>query len=869
MEEELQLHLELAAEDMRRRGNTPDDAARAARLQFGALAQAMEAMRDQRGIPWLDDLIRDVRHALHSLRRSPVFTAVALLTLALGIGGNTAVFSIVNTVLLKPVPLPDSDRLVMFMRTSPGGQGSLVSPTRFQYLRRQSSIQDAAAFRRGTIRYTGGELPEQLYWAQVSAEYFKLFGAPIVKGRGFSVEEDLPNGPKAALISYSFWTQRFASDPNVVGKKISLNDEPHIVIGVVGPTFDFRDFGPALDVWTAFQFDPNTNDQGQYFQAAGRLKPEVTLQQAKEEFKKSAAEYREKFPNEISPSVGFTVEPIQQVLVSNARQTLFVLFVAVTFLLLIACANVANLLFMRASSRKREIAIRASLGAGRARIIRQLLTESVLLSVPGGLLGILLGVWGIRVLLSVNTAGLPRVGAGGAFVNVDWRVLGFTLLISLVTGILFGLIPALQASRADLNSNLKESGRGLGSGFRQNRFRSLLVVVEIALAVILLTGSALLIRTQLALVSVDPGFQTAKVLTMRMSLTGPKFLRSAALAQVVSEGVARIHSVPGVVSAAAACCLPLQLGPGGPFRIMGRPLVRGPFHGTAAWSAISPGYFEVFSIPIKRGRDFTDRDDSSAAPVVIINESMAKRFWVRGDDPLTARLLIGKGLIKQFDDEPVRQIVGIVGDARDQGLNFEPEPRMYVPQAQVPDAANARGASLAWVIRGEVAPLSLSRAIQEQLRQVTGAPASDIQTMDDVVSVSTSRQRFNMLLMTVFACAALAVAAIGIYGLMAFSVEQRRPEIGIRLALGAKQNRIQWMIVLQGMRLAVIGVIIGLSFGLNLTSFIRGFLFRVEPWDPLTFVTISLVVSASALLAVWLPARRANRINPIDALRYE
>ncbi|HYR42787.1 MAG TPA: FtsX-like permease family protein, partial [Terriglobia bacterium] len=473
---------------------------------------------------------------------------------------------------------------------------------------------------------------------------------------------------------------------------------------------------------------------------------------------------------------------------------------------------------------------------------------------------------------SVNTAGLPRVGENGTLVGVDWRVLGFTLVISLGTGILFGLIPALQGSRTDLNSSLKESGGRTGTGLRQNKFRSLLVVVEIALAVILLVGSALFIRAQMALASVEPGFDTTNVLTMRMSLTGPRFLQSAGVERVIREGVERIRSLPGVVSAAATCCIPLQGGYGLPFRIVGRPVPKGPFHGGGGWLTISSGYFDVFKIPIKRGRGFTDRDDGLSPPVVIINETMARQYWVKGDDPLNARLVIGRGIMREFKDEPDRQIVGIAGDVRDGGLNFEPQPRMYIPQAQVQDPVNAlnvRIAPIAWVVRAQVAPSSLSGAIQEQLRQVTGLPVSDIHTMADVVSLSTSRQRFNMLLMTVFACSALLLAAIGIYGLMAYSVEQRTAEIGIRLALGAEVGGVKRMIVLQGMGLAVVGVIVGVSFAFNLTSFISRFLFTVKPWDPMVFVTVPAALSAVALLAVWLPARRASHINPIDALRYE
>jgi putative ABC transport system permease protein len=820
----------------------------------------------------METLVHDVKHSIRMFAQSKAFTATAIAALALGIGANTAIFSIVNAVLLKPVPFPEPDRLVMFMNTTPGGQGPAASPAKFQHWRSQSTIQDAAAFRTGIMNYTGGEAAEQLRSAQVSADYFKLFGAPVVRGRGFSKDEDLPNGEKVALISYSLWSRRFASDAGIVGKNISLSGEPYAIIGIVGPDFDVREFGPAPEVWTPFQLDPNTSDQGHYFQAAGRLKPGVHLEQAMAEFKQSAEEYRRKFPNAIRPVDAFTVVPFQEAFVSNVRQTLLVLLGAVSFVLLIACANVANLLLVRATARKREIAIRTSLGARRVRIIRQLLTESVLLSLVGGVLGIVLGMGAIRALLSINTAGLPRIGENGSMVGIDWRVLAFTLMVSILTGILFGVFPALHGSRADLSSSLKEGTGRSGTGLRQNKLRSLLVVIEIALAVILLVGSALFIRVQMALASVNPGFDTTNVLTMRMSLTGPRFLKASGVEQIVREGVERIRALPGVESAAATCCVPLQGGYGLPFVIAGRPLANGPFHGGGGWLTVSSGFFEVFKIPVKRGRSFTDRDDNSSPPVVIINETMAKQYWIRGDDPLNSRLIIGRGVMREFKDEPERQIIGIVGDVRDAGLNNEPQPRMYVPQAQVPDAVNAlnvRITPVAWVVRSKTEPHSLSASVQEQLRQVTGLPVSDIRSMEDVVSLSTSRQRFNMLLMTVFGSAALILAAIGIYGLMAYSVEQRTPELGIRLALGAEVSQLQKMVIRQGMTLTIVGIIIGISFAFNLTRFISRFLFNIKPWDPAVFIFVPVVLGCVALLAVWTPARRASQINPMDALRYE
>jgi predicted permease len=819
----------------------------------------------------MESFFKDIKHSLRAFRQNPGFTSTAVAALALGIGANTAIFSIVNTVLLKPVPFPEPDRLVMLMNTSPQGSGPAASPAKFLHWRAQDMVlQDVSAFRNGVVNYTGGEIPEQLQMVQVSADYFRCFGAPIAHGRTFSAEEDLPNGPKVVVISHGLWTRRFNSDPQLVGKAISLSGVPRVVIGIVDEGFDVREFGADPDVWIPFQIDPNSRDHGHYFQAAARIKPGVTVEQATARLQVSAGEFRAKFPNAIPPNAGFAVTPFREAFVGNVRSSLMVLVGAVGFVLLIACANVANLLLVRATGRRREIAIRTAVGAGRGRIVRQLLTESVLLSLAGGALGLLLGFAGIRALLSVNTAGLPRIGQGGSLIGVDLRVLGFTILVSLVTGILFGLIPALQSSKADLNQILKESSGRSGSGFRQNKARSILVVGEVALAVILLIGSALLIRTSIALNAVDPGFDVKNVLTMQVSLTGPRFQKSMGVELMIRDSLERIRALPGVVNASATCCVPLQNGYGLPFIIAGRPL-EGPFHGGGAWITVSPGFFEVFKIPIKRGRSFTDRDDDKGPPVVIINEAMARQFWSNGD-PLNDRMIIGRGVMREFKEEKERQIIGIAGDSRDNGLNRDPAPKMYIPQAQVPDAANALNVGIgpmSWVVRTQGLSQSGSAAIQQELRQATGLPVTNVVSMERIVSRSTARQRFNMLLMTVFGCSALLLAAIGIYGLMAYSVQHRTQEIGIRLALGAGIGQVQGMVVSQGLILAVAGVLIGIGGALGLTRYISTFLFGVGTRDLMVFVTVPVVLTAVALFAVWVPARRASRINPVDSLRYE
>ena len=821
----------------------------------------------------LDALVKDLKQSLRMFRQSPAFTGAAVAALTLGIGANTAIFSVVNAVLLRPVSFPDPDRLVLFLNTSPQGSGPGASPAKFQHWKAlESVVQDVSVFRTGIMNYTGGTFPEQLRSGQVSVDFFKLFGAPIIRGRSFTAAEDLPDAERVVVISQQFWETRFNRAEDAIGKSISLSGEPYTVVGVLGDAFDFSEYGPQPQVWYPFRLPPNTTDQGHYFSAAGRLKPGVSLDQAKTRVAASAEEYKRKFPNALGPNGGFSVDPIRDVLVRNVRQSLFVLGGAVSFVLLIACANVANLLLVRATGRRREIAIRAAIGGSRGRIIRQLLTESVVLSLAGGILGMIFGLVGIRALLQVNTAGLPRVGEAGAAVDLDWRVMVFAFLVSLLTGIVFGLIPALQSSKTDLTTTLKESSGRSGTGFRQNKARSILVVTEVALALVLLIGSALLIRTAVALGRVNPGFDASNVLTMRMSLTGPRYQSAQGVEQMIRNGVEQLKTLPGVVDVSATCCVPLTGGYGLPFTIIGRPVEgQGPFHGGGGWMTVSPRYFEVFRIPVKRGRTFEIRDDATSPPVIIINETMARRYWP-DKDPLNDRLTVGRGIMREFAGEPDRQIVGVVGDTRNGGLDSEPNPMMFIPQAQVPDQVNQlnlRLSPMAWLVRTQTEPLSMSNAIQEQLRQSTGLPVSEVRSMSQVVSRSVSRQKFNMWLMTVFGASALLLAAIGIYGLMAYSVEQRTQEIGIRMALGAQASQVKNMIVRQGMVLAIVGVVIGLGVAFGLARFIATFLFGVGNWDPLVFIAVPAVLTFVAFAAVWLPARRASRVDPMVALRYE
>jgi putative ABC transport system permease protein len=822
---------------------------------------------------FFENLLQDIRYAIRMLRRSPGFTATAIAALALGIGANTAIFTVVNTVLLQPLAYPQPDRLVQLELSSAEGNSNVTSIPKYAIWREQTQVfQDVAAYDEGGpgVNLTGGDRPEQLKGVHVSASFFPLFGASMAVGRAFSADEDRPGGARLVVLSNGLWRRRFAGDPNIVGRNIELGGEPYLVTGVLAATFTSD---PPADIYVPLQADPNSTDQAHYLRSAARLKPGVNLAQAQAAMKLAAEEYRRKFPGTIGmdQKEGFTAEPLRDTVIGDVRKSLLILLGAVGMVLLIACANVANLLLVRATMRKREIAIRAAMGAGRGRIIRQLLTESVLLSLGGGVFGLILGYFGVRALLTINPGNIPRIGEQGSAITLDWRVLAFTLLVSLGTGILFGLIPAFNASHADLGLTLKESGSRSGSGLSQNKARATLIVTEVALALVLLVGAALLIRTFAALRGVNPGFSTDKILTMEMSLTGTRYETSAAVNQLVRDSQRRVESLPGVVAFASTCCLPLEGGFGLPFIVEGRPLTDGPAHGGAGYRPLSPRYFEVFKIPLLRGRMFTDHDDAGSELVVLINEGMAKKYW-QDTNPVGQRITIGKGVGPEFE-EPAREIVGIVGDVRNGGLDSDPEPIMYVPVAQMTNgqtALNNRIIPITWIVRTRVEPFSLSSEIQQQLRIASGGlPVSHIRSMDQVRSESTQRTDFNMTLLVIFAGVALLLAAIGIYGLMAYSVQLRTQEIGIRMALGAGPQDVRSMVVKQGMRLALIGVFLGVAAALALTRLMASLLYGVKPWDPAAIVSVAVLLSAVALLATYFPARRASRVDPMIALRYE
>lgn len=833
-------------------------------------------MRRQRtegsAMRYLEAFFQDVRYAIRALLRTPIFSLTALAALAIGIGANTAIFSVVDTVLLKPLPYPDADRIVFFFVSTPSGPSYGGSATKFNALRRQAELFEdiaAAEYQGAALNLTGGAYSEQVRSIRVSADYFHLFGVPFVHGRGFVADEDRPGGDRVAILSYRLWQRHFGGAANTVGKTISLGGMPYTVVGIADATFATELNSPP-DIWLPFQISAASTDHSHYFTVMARLKFGVTLDAANSQLQLATAEFARRFPNIMGPRDRFAALPLQDGIVTDVRLSLLVLAGAVSFVLLIACANVANLLLARAAGRRHEIAVRAAIGAGRGRIIRQLLTESILLSFIGGVLGLGLGHTGVRLLLAVNPGNIPRIGGDSSSIVMDWRLLVFTGTVSLITGILFGLIPALQMSGENLSSALKAATQRFGGSYRQNKAQALLVIGETALALVLLIGTALMIRTFFALRTVDLGFDPQNILTMRMSLAGTRFKTTSDVNQLVREGLRRLEATSGIVSAGASYSLP----PGGafgiPFSIVGKAPANGRYDGRG-WIAASPSYFEVFKIPILRGRAFNKGDDAGTEPVAIISDAMARRFWSKGN-PLGERIIIGRGYGPEFE-EPTRTIVGVVGDVHDFGIKGSPGPIVYVPMAQITDGVTlltTQISSLAWVARTRVAPHSFRSPMEHELRRASGGlPVANIRSMKEIVSHSTANADFTTTLVAIFGCSALLLAAIGIYGVMAYTVRQRTQEFGIRMALGADSSNIRNMIVVQGMRLASIGIAIGIFAALGLTRAIDSFLYGVNPQDPVIFIGVPAFLGIVALISVLVPACRATQTDPITALRCE
>jgi predicted permease len=824
----------------------------------------------------MDAPLNDLRQALRALRKSPVFAATVVLTLALGIGANTAIFSVFNAVVLQPVPFPEADRLVQLVNTVNGEPGDTgVSAPVYRHYRAQTDvIEDVGAYRYAWINYSAGDVLERLAASQVTEPYFRTFRAAMALGRPFAADEDLPGAAKTAVVSYDFWTRRLGGDPGVIGSTIRLNGIAHTVVGVTAQAFDTRELGRP-DLWVPLQLPTAGTDGGASLAAAARLKPGVSLEQAQARLEASTAAFRADTATAMRDDARFGAVLFKDALIATGSSTLFrndprsvlwLLFGAVSCVLLIACANVANLMLVRASAREREIAVRTALGAGRWRIVGQLLTESVILSAVGGVLGLLVGFAGIRALSAVNTAGLSRLGEGGALLGVDWRVVAFTVSVSIVTVIFSGLLPALITSRADPNAVLKHASGLSTTGRGRHRSRSILVVAEIGLAVVLLIGAGLLIKTTAALNAIDPGVNVDDVVVMRTLLSEERFLAWTTTHDVVRSTLDRIRAIPGVEAAGATCCVPLQRSWGEIFKIVGRDDGGRLFTSGGDVTISTADYFDVFEVPVVRGRAFTERDDAGSTPVIVINRALADRWWPEGQDPIGQKIWIGGG-----HDEPEREVIGIVENVRQARLELVRQ-TMYVPFAQISDTwlkSLLPGDSLAWIVRTGTDPLGAAAAIRNEIQRSTAVPVTDVIAMSEVVADSISRQRANMLLMTVFGGLALMLAAIGVYGLVAYSVRERTHEIGIRMALGAQGERIVGMVVRQGLAVVVVGLTIGLMAAYFLAGLLASILYGVEPRSAGIFAGVPVVLALVVLAAVSIPAYRASRVDPLQALRHE
>jgi putative ABC transport system permease protein len=840
-------------------------------------------------------MLGDFRYAARTLLRSPGFAVTAIAALAMGIGASSAIFSVVNKVLLEPLPFPDPDRLVQLMSASQLGNQNVVSIPKYVIWSENTHVFDSIAaydISGLSVNLNQGDLDDPLEAARVSADYFSMFGAHAAAGRTFSINEDRPDGPRVAVISERLWRGRFGSDPKLVGRTVLLEHNSYKVIGVLARGVSSPGVtGSAADIWLPLQADPSSTDHVSRVNVVARLKPGVSVEEAQTDVGDTMGPFLARYPPYTAseapmlPLEGFTAISLRDAVVGDVRPALFLLIGAVGFVLLISCANVANLLLARATRRTREIAIRAALGARRDQIIRQLLCESVLLSLAGGALGVALGHLGVRALLMISPSDIPRIGANGSGITLDWRVFLFTLLVSVLTGILFGLMPALSASRTDVVALVKETGSQSGAGVGGKRTQSALVIAEVALALVLLVGAGLLIRTFVVMRTINRGFDEQSVLTLEMSLAGSQFEKTVQVAELVRRAGPRIEHIPGVSAVAATSALPLAPSVTMPFTIFKNDQMLGRYDGAATWRSVSPEYFDAFRIRLLRGRLFNDDDDEQSPEVVLINRAMLKKYWQAIDaNPIGDFMIIGKGMGRGIEDAP-RQIVGVVADVRDSGLDREP--MMYVPIAQVKDSLNARNNHLApitWVVRINAGPSQISSgtglaiapgvesaptaAIEHQLRQVSGGvPLGRVRTMHQVVAASSARTQFYTAMLSVFAVIALLLAAVGLYGLLAYSVEQRTQEIGIRMALGAGPGDVRSMVVSQGMRLVFAGTLLGIPAALALARITVSMIFGIQTWDPLVLAGVAGLLSLVALCATYLPTLRATRVNPADALR--
>ena len=814
----------------------------------------------------LDTTVQDLRFGARALRRNPGFAAIAVLTLALGIGANAAIFSVVNAVLLEPLPWSEPDRAVMIWSKWVAFDKTWVATGEVvDYRRRASTLSEVAAWGDGQVNLTGDGEPERVAAGNVSANLFPTLGVAPLLGRTFTAREDLPNGPSLVVLSHSLWSRRYAADPNIAGRTIQINGRAYEVTGVMPPDFvlptDYQNPSPS-QLWLPLQMDPASMDHGSHgFYAAARLKPGATVQQAAEELHGIAVAMTNEGLYPRPMKFDTVVLSLEDEVVGSVRPAIWLLFAAVAFLLLIACANVANLLLARAEGRQREIAVRAALGASGLRVMRQLLTESLVLTGVATVLGLALAFAGVRFVAWWNPASVPRV----AGVRLDMTVLVFTAIVAVMTSIVFSLAPALRALRIDLTESLKDGAQGASSGGARQRFRSGLVVFEMALAVVLLVGAGLMLRSLWSLQHVPLGLDPSRVLTMRLSLPQSSYGSPEQVVDFFSRLLDNVRSLPGVASAGAVRALPLgsTIGDFG-LRVEGYT----PTPGTGAkgdWQIATPGYLEAMGERVVRGRGITADDKTDTMLVALINEEMARRYWA-GRDPIGGRLQIGGGAANR----PFVTVVGIVADVRHNGITEGVKEKFYVPHTQWHKSIGNPIRGMTLVVKAQADPNRLVAPVRQAIRSLDpNLPVADIRTMDDVVAATMSAPRFTGMLLGVFAGLALILSAIGIYGVLSYVVSRRTREIGIRVAIGAGRGQVLKLVLGSGVALALVGIAIGLAAAAMFSKAMSTLLHDVKPLDPPTFIAVALSLTAVAIAASLVPAWRATRVDPVRALKAE
>ncbi len=807
---------------------------------------------------------QDIRYGLRMLVKSPSLSVVATIALALGIGANTAIFSVVNAVLLRPLPFPNSEALMSVFETDPvrgGVRGSYSYPNFFDLRDQNHVFEHLAAFHDSDFTLTGQGQPVMLHGAVASADLFSVLGVKPLYGRTPTPAEDkITETGRVIVLTERLFANRFNSDTSIVNKTITLNGHSYTIIGVMPKGFEFPIQNDPLDFWTTIADDttdetPVTAQRGAHFlRLIGRLKPGVSQAQAQAEADTIGARLAQQYPD-TNTNKGIRIESTLKALVGDVRPALLILLGAVACVLLIACANVANLLLARAMTRHKEMALRSALGASRLRVVRQLLTESVLLSLAGGVLGLALAIWWSDLLIALGKKDIPRA----IQVGLDWRVLGFTLAVTLLTGFIFGLVPALQLSKTDLTESLKE-GRGAGAGARKNRVRGVLVMAELAIAVVLLVGAGLLIQSFWRLQHVKSGLDSNNVLTFSVSLPEVRYTTEQQ-ARFFRDLANRLRSLPGVQSASAATPLPLSGDRFGiSFKIEGRP-VAPKDEPVADLFMVEPDYFRTMGIPLRQGRDLNERDGHDSTQVAIVSETFARQFFP-GENVLGKR--IQPGISSGNEKSKMREIIGVVADIHNRALNVDPKPVYYLPQSQIPFS------ELSMVVKTSNDPHGLINSATREVQAMDSElPVFGIKTMDEYVSSSVAAPRFNTTLLAIFASVALVLTVIGLYGVMSYSVAQRTNEIGIRMALGAQTRDVLGMIVRDGLKIVAIGLLLGIGGALALTRLLESLLFGITTRDPITFLAIAGLLSLVAMAACCIPALRATRVDPLEALRCE